>query len=59
LLFARTYQTYGLNTVRNRVLEITATVESFENNRGHSLRVLSAGKPRTLKELRSINPPAS
>jgi DNA polymerase III alpha subunit len=45
-LFARTYQSYGLNTIRYRVLEITATVEPFENNRGHTLRVLRAGKPR-------------
>jgi DNA polymerase-3 subunit alpha len=46
-LFARAYQSYGLNTIRYRVLEITATVEPFENNRGHTLRVLRAGKPRT------------
>jgi len=45
-LFARTYRSYGLNTVRYRVLEITATVEPFENNRGFTLRVLRAGKPR-------------
>jgi DNA-directed DNA polymerase III PolC len=48
-LFARTYQSYGLNTVRYRVLEITATVEPFENNRGHTLRVLRADKPRARK----------
>lgn len=46
-LFARTYQSYGLNTIRYRVLEITATVEPYENNRGHTLRVLRAGKPRS------------
>ena len=45
-LFARTYQSYGLNTIRYRVLEVTATVEPYENNRGHTLRVLRAGKPR-------------
>jgi DNA polymerase III alpha subunit len=45
-LFAKTYQSYGLNTIRYRVLEITATVEPYENNRGHTLRVLRAGKPR-------------
>jgi DNA polymerase III alpha subunit len=45
-LFARTYQSYGLNTIRYRVLEITGTVEPYENNRGHTLRVLRAGKPR-------------
>jgi DNA polymerase III alpha subunit/nucleotidyltransferase/DNA polymerase involved in DNA repair len=48
-LFAQTYQSYGLNTIRYRVLEITATVEPFENGRGHTLRVLRAGKPRTKK----------
>ncbi len=45
-LFAKTYKSYGLNTVRYRVLEITATVEPFENGRGFTLRVLRAGKPR-------------
>jgi hypothetical protein len=28
------------------VLEVTATVEPFENARGFSLRVLRAGEPR-------------
>jgi len=51
-LFARTYQSYGLNTVRYRVLEIAATVEPFENGRGHTLRVLRAGKPREKKQSR-------
>jgi DNA polymerase III alpha subunit len=46
-LFAKTYKSYGLSTIRYRVLEITATVEPFENGRGHTLRVLRAGKPRT------------
>jgi DNA polymerase III alpha subunit len=45
-LFARTYRSYGLNTVRYRVLEVTATVEPFENGRGYTLRVLRADKPR-------------
>jgi error-prone DNA polymerase len=45
-LFADTYKTYGLATVRYPVLEITARVEPFENQRGCSLRVLRAGKPR-------------
>lgn len=48
-LFARTYQSYGLNTIRYRVLEITATVEPFENGRGYTLRVLRANKPRSVK----------
>jgi DNA-directed DNA polymerase III PolC len=45
-LFAATYRSYGLATVRYPVLEVTATVEPFENGRGFSLRVLRAGKPR-------------
>jgi DNA-directed DNA polymerase III PolC len=46
-LFADTYKSYGLATVRYPVLEVTATVEPFENGNGYSLRVLRAGKPRT------------
>jgi DNA polymerase III alpha subunit len=45
-LFAPTYRSYGLATVRYPVLEITATVEPFENGRGFTLRVHRAGKPR-------------
>jgi DNA-directed DNA polymerase III PolC len=45
-LFAQTYKSYGLATVRYPVLEATATVEPFENGRGFSLHVLRAGKPR-------------
>ena len=46
-LFADTYRSYGLATIRYPVLEIAATVEPFENGRGFSLRVHRAGKPRT------------
>jgi DNA-directed DNA polymerase III PolC len=46
-LFAQTYKSYGLATVRYPVLEVTATVEPFENGRGFSLRVLRADKPRS------------
>ncbi len=45
-LFAQTYKSYGLATVRYPVLEVTATVEPFENRRGFTLRVSRAGKPR-------------
>lgn len=47
-LFAATYRSYGLATVRYPVLEISATVEGYENGRGFSLRVLRAGRPRPL-----------
>jgi len=46
-MFADTYKSYGLATVRYPVLEITAKVESFDNGNGFTLRVLRAGKPRT------------
>ncbi|MCX8157436.1 MAG: DNA polymerase IV [Verrucomicrobiae bacterium] len=45
-LFAPTYRSYGLATVRHPVLEVTATVEPFENGRGFTLRIHRAGKPR-------------
>jgi DNA-directed DNA polymerase III PolC len=50
-LFARTYKSYGLNTIRYRVLEVTATVEAFDNHRGYTLRVLRAGGPRERKSI--------
>ena len=46
-LFADTYRLHGLATVRYPVLEVTATVEPFENGRGFSLRIHRAGKPRS------------
>ena len=46
-LFAQTYKSYGLATVRYPVLEVEAKVEVFDNGRGFTLRVLRAGKPRT------------
>ena len=48
-LFAQTYKSYGLATVRYPVLEVEAKVEAFENGRGFTLRVLRAGKPRSPK----------
>ena len=45
-LFADTYRSYGLATVRYPVLEIIASVEPYENGNGISLRVLRAGAPR-------------
>jgi error-prone DNA polymerase len=45
-LFAQTYKTYGLATVRYPVLEIEAKVEAFENSRGFTLRALAARQPR-------------
>lgn len=50
-LFAQAYKSYGLATVRYPVLEVTATVEPFENGRGFSLRVLRAGKPRSRHDM--------
>lgn len=45
-LFAKTYKSYGLATVRYPVLELTGKVEPYDNGRGFSMRVLRAGKPR-------------
>jgi DNA polymerase III alpha subunit len=45
-LFAQTYRTYGLATVRYPVLEVEARIEPYENGRGFGLRALSAGNPR-------------
>ncbi|CAN5729719.1 hypothetical protein BH11VER1_BH11VER1_27490 [soil metagenome] len=45
-LFAATYRSYGVVTVRYPVLEVEATVEPYENGRGFSLRVHRVGKPR-------------
>ena len=45
-LFAQTYKTYGLATVRYPVLEVEARIEPFENGRGFSLRALAARNPR-------------
>jgi DNA polymerase III alpha subunit len=47
-LFAQTYRSYGLATIRYPVLEIEANVEPFDNGRGFSLRALRAGKPRSI-----------
>jgi DNA-directed DNA polymerase III PolC len=46
-LFAQTYKSYGLATVRYPVLEIEARVEPFDNQRGFSLRVIRVNKPRS------------
>ncbi len=58
-LFATTYKTYGLATVRYPVLEIMATVEPYENGRGFSLRVLRANKPRSKNSKPSISSTAT
>jgi len=45
-LFAQTYKSYGLATIRYPVLEVEARVEPYENGKGYSLRLLRAGPPR-------------
>ena len=47
-LFAQTLKGYGLAIAHYPVLQVAAKVEPFENGRGFSLRVLQAGKPRTV-----------
>ncbi len=55
-LFAATYRSYGLATVRYPVLEIEASVEPYENGRGFSLRVFKAGKPRLRQDTPTQTP---
>ena len=57
-LFAPTYRSYGLATVRYPVLEIIATVEPFENGRGFSLRVHRAGQPRSVRTAPGFTSPS-
>jgi DNA polymerase III alpha subunit len=45
-LFAQTYKTHGLATVRYPVLEITARIEPFENGMEFTLRAMAARRPR-------------
>lgn len=45
-LFAATYRSYGVATIRYPVLEVDGTVEPYENGGGFSLRVHRVGKPR-------------
>ncbi len=55
-LFAQTYKNYGLATVRYPVLEVTATVEPFENGRGFTLRVLRRPVPSRPWMCRQFSP---
>lgn len=48
-LFAKTYKSYALTTIRYSVLEVHATVEAYENRRGFSLRIRRVSKPRCKK----------
>lgn len=45
VLFVPTYRSYGLAMVRYLVLEVTPTLEPFENGCGISRRVVRAGWP--------------
>ena len=49
-------RTYGVVTVRYPVVEVTATVEPFDNHLGCTLRVLRIGKPRTASRPLLRNP---
>jgi len=45
-LFPATNRSFRLATVRDPVLEVVAAVETYENSRGFSLRVVRAGRLR-------------
>jgi error-prone DNA polymerase len=53
-LFSKTYKSYGLQTVRYRVLEVEASVEPFENQRGYTLRVHRVGPARKQDKAKGI-----
>jgi hypothetical protein len=56
-LFAQTYKNYGQATMRYPVLEVTTTVEPFENGRGFSLRVAGGEATSSLTLARLENVP--
>jgi DNA polymerase III alpha subunit len=45
-LFADAYKRYGLETVRNPVVEIIGKVMPFANGNGHTLQVQRVGRAR-------------
>ena len=49
--FADIYKIYALAKARYPVLEVTAIVEPFENGNGFSLRIIRAGRPRSIPAL--------
>ncbi|MES2307451.1 MAG: hypothetical protein V4507_01195 [Verrucomicrobiota bacterium] len=53
-IFAKTYKTFGVNTVRFPVVEVDAIVRPYEADSGFSLDVLGIYKPRTIKQTMPI-----
>jgi DNA polymerase III alpha subunit len=47
-LFADVYRRFGIETVRNPVVEIVGTVMPFANGNGHTLQVRRVAKARTV-----------
>jgi len=45
-LFADTYRKFGIQTIRHPILEVTGTVEPFDNHNGFTLRVEKANRCR-------------
>ena len=50
-IFAQAYRHFGINTVRYPVIELVGQVESFENNKGYTLKVTRIQKPRVTRKL--------
>jgi hypothetical protein len=57
-LFAQTCKSHGLAAVRSPLPGVTATVESFDNGRGFSLRLPRAGKPRQTRRHKTSRTPS-
>jgi error-prone DNA polymerase len=53
-LFASAYARFGLETIRHPIVEITATVQPFENQNGCTLNVRSVRKARNKQERRGL-----
>ena len=47
-IFAAAYRSYGLNTIRYPVVQITGEVKPFDNVEGYTLDVLRVEKARTI-----------
>jgi hypothetical protein len=56
-IFSQTYRRFGLETVRNPVVEVEARVTPFDNGVGCTLEVLRVGKPRSIRPSCMAKPP--
>ena len=48
-LFARAYRTFGAETIRYPVVEVSGKVKPFANSNGYTLQVEAVRRARTLR----------